>query len=478
MANRQRRKRRYNIKRIIGVIAVELLVIVLLIAGYKFVRAKFDPIKPNDNIEENNNGLDNNNQGDNNNIDEKLSPEELEARNEQERLRKENEERQNLIDQADLLTLSYDYDGAIDLIKSYQGPEGGYELYPVLREAIERYETEKSSLVHLGGSYNSVTEVNHIFFHSLIADNSKAFDGDYDSVGYNMYMTTIYEFIKMMEKMYEDGYVLVSIHDLVKLVTLEDGSTKFVEGEILLPPGKKPFVISQDDVNYYQYMEGDGFASRMVLDENGKVTCEMILDDGSVVTGPYDMVPILDDFVEKHPDFSYKGAKGIIALTGYEGSLGYRTNDPTSPTYEQDKETVKKVAEAMKANGWEFASHTWGHRDMSKSTFSFVKTDMTKWMEQVGSLVGPTDIIIFPYGIDIETTMGHYESDKYHFLKELGFNYFCGVYSKPWMHIKNDYVRMTRRPLDGQAMLQFPERLADLFNVKEVIDPERPARNW
>ncbi|NLK74546.1 MAG: polysaccharide deacetylase [Clostridiales bacterium] len=478
MANRQRRKRRYNIKRIIGVIAVELLVIVLLIAGYKFVRAKFDPIKPNDNIEENNNGLDNNNQGDNNNIDEKLSPEELEARNEQERLRKENEERQNLIDQADLLTLSYDYDGAIDLIKSYQGPEGGYELYPVLREAIERYETEKSSLVHLGGSYNSVTEVNHIFFHSLIADNSKAFDGDYDSVGYNMYMTTIYEFIKMMEKMYEDGYVLVSIHDLVKQVTLEDGSTKFVEGEILLPPGKKPFVISQDDVNYYQYMEGDGFASRMVLDENGKVTCEMILDDGSVVTGPYDMVPILDDFVEKHPDFSYKGAKGIIALTGYEGSLGYRTNDPTSPTYEQDKETVKKVAEAMKANGWEFASHTWGHRDMSKSTFSFVKTDMTKWMEQVGSLVGPTDIIIFPYGIDIETTMGHYESDKYHFLKELGFNYFCGVYSKPWMHIKNDYVRMTRRPLDGQAMLQFPERLADLFNVNEVIDPERPARNW
>jgi hypothetical protein len=204
----------------------------------------------------------------------------------------------------------------------------------------------------------------------------------------------------------------------------------------------------------------------------------MILDDGSVVTGPYDMVPILDDFVEKHPDFSYKGAKGIIALTGYEGSLGYRTNDPTSPTYEQDKETVKKVAEAMKANGWEFASHTWGHRDMSKSTFSFVKTDMTKWMEQVGSLVGPTDIIIFPYGIDIETTMGHYESDKYHFLKELGFNYFCGVYSKPWMHIKNDYVRMTRRPLDGQAMLQFPERLADLFNVNEVIDPERPARNW
>ena len=37
------------------------------------------------------------------------------------------------------------------------------------------------------------------------------------------------------------------------------------------------------------------------------------------------------------------------------------------------------------------------------------------------------------------------------------------------VHVKNDYVRMTRRPLDGQAMLQFPERLADLFSVEEVM---------
>ena len=28
--------------------------------------------------------------------------------------------------------------------------------------------------------------------------------------------------------------------------------------EIYLPEGKKPFVLSQDDVNYYDYMEGDG----------------------------------------------------------------------------------------------------------------------------------------------------------------------------------------------------------------------------
>lgn len=39
------------------------------------------------------------------------------------------------------------------------------------------------------------------------------------------------------------------------------------------------------------------------------------------------MVPLIDRFVEKHPDFSYRGAKGILALTGYNGILGYRTDE-------------------------------------------------------------------------------------------------------------------------------------------------------
>ena len=54
-----------------------------------------------------------------------------------------------------------------------------------------------------------------------------------------------------------------------------------------------------------------------------KVRNEYIEDDGRVSVGDYDMVPLIDRFVEKHPDFSYRGAKGIVALTGYNGILGY-----------------------------------------------------------------------------------------------------------------------------------------------------------
>lgn len=58
-----------------------------------------------------------------------------------------------------------------------------------------------------------------------------------------------------------------------------------------------------------------------------------------MVTGAYDAVPRLDAFLEEHPDGCYKGARGIIALTGYNGILGYRTDG----TYSEDHNTNSEV---------------------------------------------------------------------------------------------------------------------------------------
>ena len=122
--------------------------------------------------------------------------------------------------------------------------------------------------------------------------------------------------------MYDKGYVMVSLHDMCTVN--EDGTVS--PGKIMLPPGKKAFVLSQDDVSYYHYMDGDGMATKLIVDENGDIKNEYKEDDGSISVGDYDMVPLIDRFVEEHPDFSYHGHKGIIALTGYNGILGYRTD--------------------------------------------------------------------------------------------------------------------------------------------------------
>lgn len=447
-------------------LAVEAVLICAVVAGYFIFMKDFVHKKDGNTVKQEQNASGGkNSSGNNTNVSTTSTPTPTELTEEEKR----EKEAAELLKQADAYAIQYDYDKAISLVKGFEN----YTQVKVLNDALSGYEEKKSTLKRFG-AYDSADQINHIFFHILVADDSKAFDGDYKQKGYNYYMTTIPEFNAMLTQLYDQGYVLVQIHDVAKKVKNADGSESFEPGDIMLPPDKKPLVISQDDVNYYEYMTGDGFARRIVLDKDNNPTTEMVMDDGTVSVGDYDMVPLLEKFVKEHPDFSYKGAKGILALTGYEGALGYRTNDASSPTYKEDQQTVKKIVKVMKEKGWEFASHSYGHRDMGKATYAFTIKDTDRWEKEVGSLIGPTDIYIFPFGIDIETTMGHYSSKKFEYLKKSGFDYFCGVYKAPWMQIKSDYVRMTRRPMDGEAMLKFPERLEDLFDLSKVIDPNRP----
>ena len=328
----------------------------------------------------------------------------------------------DILNSAHAKFVTYDYDAAIDLLNS--NPD--YAENPDVKELLASCEETKATLVRA-----DVTKITHIFFHSLIMDNSKAFDGDSDEKGYNQVMTTKSEFLKILDSMYAKGYVLVKLHDIAHEETDESGNARMVPGTILLPPGKIPFVMSQDDLCYYEYMTGDGFASRMIVGEDGKPTCEMVMDDGSVSVGSYDLVPLLEDFITEHPDFSYRGARAVLAFTGYQGVLGYRTDpsyESSNPNYEADKETVRQVAQCLRDNGWELASHSWGHINFGKRSFEDVKTDSDKWASRVESLIGKTDILLYPFGSDVGDWHPYTtENQKYEYLHQLGFRYFCNV---------------------------------------------------
>lgn len=383
-----------------------------------------------------------------------------------------------LLSDAEALAMTYDYDGAIALLQENSEFSG----QQAVTDAIASYEAVKATLVQA-----DVTTVPHVFFHSLIMDNSKAFDGDADQNGYNQVMTTKSEFLKILEQMYERGYVLVRLHDLAQEVTDESGTVKFTAGSIMLPPGKKPFVMSQDDVCYYEYMEGDGFASRLVIGEDGKPTCEMVMDDGTVSTGSYDLIPLLEDFIAEHPDFSYKGARAVIAFTGYQGVMGYRTDteyEGKNPNIEEDRQKVRELAQCLRDNGWELASHSWGHINMSSRSLEDVKTDADKWESRVESLIGDTDIILYPFGSDVGDWHPYtMDNEKFSYLYQKGFRYFCNVDSAQyWVQLGDTYLRQGRRNLDGYRMYyDLPEtnpakdHLSDLFDVTTVFDRERPT---
>ena len=217
-----------------------------------------------------------------------------------------------LLKQADFLAAGYDYEGASQLLSS----SSYYTANSEYQSRVAAYEAESQKLV----KWHDMQNITHIFFHTLVVDNARCFDGDFTEKGYNQYMTTIPEFVKMMEIMYERGYVLVSPYDIAYEYVDENGQTRMKYGEIYLPEGKTPFVMSQDDVNYYGYMlgdvdpdyerpavphpDGDGFAHKIVIGEDGYPTCEYMDANGQIHVGSYDLVPVLEDFIQAHPDFS------------------------------------------------------------------------------------------------------------------------------------------------------------------------------
>ena len=268
---------------------------------------------------------------------------------------------------------------------------------------------KKNSLVKYDGQFY------HVFFHSLIVYPELAFDGDYMHEGYDMWMTTVSEFKNMLPQLYERGFILYSMADIKK------------DKEILLPPGKKPLVISIDDVCYYDYMKNDGFADRLVVNEKGEVACEVRTPEGeTIVTYDGDVMPILDQFVKEHPDFSYRGAKGVVAVTGYEGALGYRITDLEGEELAKAQTEVKRISEVMKNNGWLFACHSYTHNDYFKDggvEYETLVGDTQRWANTIAEYVLEPDIYISPFGYHLDPG-----DERLEYLSaDMGFKYFCPV---------------------------------------------------
>ena len=404
--------------------------------------------------------------------------------------------RDDIINQAKTLAVQYDYDGAINLLSTVENYTEDADIISLLAE----YEAAKSNLVATS-PYN----VTHIFFHSLVVDPARGFsltgDSGWDNgtAGFCQWMTTVDEFNAIMNQMYERGYVLVSINDLVDKTTDENGVVHITAKDIYLPQGKIPFVLSLDDLSYYHSYDGRGCATKMIVGEDGTPTCEYVDANGEGHVGSYDCVPLLDDFIEQHPDFSYKNAKGTIALTGYNGILGYRTDycyrdrvDLTSdqqawldanPNFDWNAECeqAKQVADAIKADGWTFASHTWGHIRIGDASLESLQTDTQKWLDYVKPLIGDTDIIIFAHGQDLANWDEDYASTaKFQYLKSVGFDIYCNVDSTQYfVQIEDQFLRMGRRNLDGyrlwQAVYGGNDKVSDLIDAASIFDPNRPT---
>ena len=333
--------------------------------------------------------------------------------------------------------------------------------------------------------------VEHLFFHPVIAYPQWAFHDcsatESEKEGLDDWMVTVDEYKKILQNLYDKGYILVAMEDVWSEVTDESGA-HMVRNTLMLPEGKKPLVISFDDVNYYPYMLEQGFTSKLVVGEDGQIWAECTdpYTEETFLTQDLDATTILDQFVLEHPDFSLNGAKAIFSLTGYQGILGYRTqddryiaaDDPKRPEFEAYRQgeidAVKPVIQRLKETGWTFGSHTWGHINLGSPTRTLesVKTDTERWLDEVGSLVGPTNILFYPHGARPDGDDWHKTGPMLQYLQSMGFRVFASVGVNSFSYIKDDIsaVICDRLHPDGTTLRWSRDKYLQFYDARDIID--------
>ncbi len=400
-----------------------------------------------------------------------------------------------LMEEAKLLAAGYDYDGAIAKLTSISG----YDSDQTIQQLISDYTAQRDACVAV-----DPYTVPHIFYHSLVNSTAKAFD--YEALGqgavdgFNAWMVTVDEFDAFTQRLYDAGYVYVRLRDLVVETTDADGNVHFAPNtELKLPEGKKAIVLSVDDCSYYHSYESASFPEKLVLDDNGKVKCLYTDAAGNTSVGDYDVVPRLNTFLEEHPDGAYHGARGIMAMTGYNGVFGYRTDTDyllqqnlmedqrawldahPDYNYDQDVADATVIANALKEEGWEFASHTWGHLSVTDKSVETLQADNEKWVATVEPIVGPVDTIIFAHGNDIGSWEGYEGNEKYAYFNSVGYHFYCNVDgSVPyWVQITDQYVRQGRIDVDGYRLYLAQNgedsSLSQLVDLSGIFNEDRPT---
>lgn len=386
----------------------------------------------------------------------------------------EQAEYQRVMEQAEQLAQAYNFDDAIQVLESFSG----YADYPEMATKRAEYVSTRDSMVE----YKDPSTLPNLSFHPLIVDTVRAFADKDNGASYNKNFVTVDEFRKILDELYANGYVLVDFDSFVSVSQTVSGDDQFLTSSILLPEGKKPFMLTETLVNYYLYMVdsnddlvadagGAGFANKLVVDASGNIQAEYVDASGNTLTGAYDLVPILEEFIAAHPDFSYKGARAILATTGDEGIFGYRCNtsyiaSKGNDYYEQQKTGAVTLVNALKEKGYTLACYTYDNGNYRQLNATQINADLQNWTKYVTPIIGEIDVFVYARGVDISD----YSGAAFKAMYQTGFRYFIGSGKSPSTSVNNTYVHQDRLMVTGENMCWYSDRFSDLFDCNRVLD--------
>ncbi len=277
-----------------------------------------------------------------------------------------------------------------------------------------------------------VSKVGHVFTHSLIAYLDMTDLATNPESYWRNECVTVSEFKRFLESVYEKDFILINMNYIYEYKTDSDGVLRaYLKDTIKLPKGKKGLILSVDDLTYSPYQHLQGRVDRLEV-YKGRIASATELKDGTIdYSYDKEVVPIVEQFCLQHPDFSFAGAKCMLAVNGRHGLLGYRTADAHKGTkdysgkpvdIEAEKAKAKVVVDYLKANGFYFGCHGYAHVDINTLSGASLDKEFNLYNNEVKSLIGYTPIYVYPLG-----AYAKYGTEQHNRLLQEGFHVFCGT---------------------------------------------------
>jgi len=279
----------------------------------------------------------------------------------------------------------------------------------------------------------------------------------------NDYITAV-EFERVIKQLYDNDYILVGLETLFSVE-----GTSVVPTSLRIPKDKKPFVLSIENLSYSPRHEGRGMVDKLIVRDEKIGTFTSAINAGTaddIISFNNDIIPILEQFIEDNPTFSWRGARATISLAGYSGNFGYRTSFG-SENQEEEIRGAKEVADLLEELGYTFASLGFEYVEMSTLETDQIINDAQLWIDQTSNIVGTTTLFFWPFGDTLPQ-----DSEGALVLRDFGYRSFSQIGPNSFEEFTGMARIDERAFIDGNGLYNWPERYEGYFDSGAVIDTE------
>ena len=249
--------------------------------------------------------------------------------------------RSSIITSARNMALNEDYKGAVEFLESKS------ELFKdksTINSLILHYSKffVKDGLIYYDKT-PKILSLNKLISYPSIAfceDNLKleTFDNDY---------LTSKEFSNLLSELYLNDYILINLSDCFEI---QDNI--ITKKDLYLPQNKTPIILIFNNINYLD--TNQEFIEKFIIDGKDTIACyNKKQTQNNQISYNTDFIPILENFILQHNDFSFNNAKAVITFNKNDGILGYNVNK-TNPNLSQDSSVLKKLVIKLKSLGYQF----------------------------------------------------------------------------------------------------------------------------